>query len=203
MGYRLRHISFVIVALVVLAGCTAAPPSVPDSTLEKCLDNCTRPVWCDNPGEYSTDTHKAFCGVSFRQPAEALGRQNARLDAQKQAVDDMGLYAKRRIREAIASQGSAQDVMDAAVAMIEQTKVSVEGAALGSVSEYHTQTWENTKTGERYYRIYARYLVPRAAVKEYAESLLADAREKSKQETVKELLGICRDALEDMKAEDW
>jgi len=190
-------------ALVAVSSCAPAGRPVSDSALERCIDNCVRPTWCDDLESVSTETDKAFCGVSLREPAEQLGRQNARFDAEKQAVDDMGLYAKRKIREAIVAQGSAQNVIDAAVAMIEQTKVTVEAPALGYAAKYVTQTWEDTRTGRRFYSIYALYMVPRNAAEQYASRVLAAARDKATEATVKGLLDECKTAIDEMKAEDW
>jgi type IV pilus biogenesis protein CpaD/CtpE len=190
----------ILLALCLVAGCAAQR-----KYYTKCLKGEETPNWVHEIGKQNTKKLKAFCGVSKQYSMEQQARSDARLDAYKQAIDDMGVYGKRKLHEVVSSAGVSTDIIDPAVVSDEMTKLKAIGVAIGRVKEYHVQFWEKVDEGgvRNYYVVYCLYLVPRDAVKKYMESVLKRQAALAKEERDRENINRALEKLKEFEAEDW
>jgi hypothetical protein len=197
-----RWIILVTLAVLVVAVGCGKPP---EPGTEKCLKNCDRPGWVNEPDKESTKELKAFAGISHRFSTESDARRDARLEAYKEAVQSMGVYGKMKINQVISSIGGSVDILTPGVVTDEMTKLEAKGPAVGEVKEYNTEYWQKTSEigPEYFYVTNALFLMPRDAVKEFMKGVLAAEKAQQRDEAVKRNIDRALEKMEELEAIDW
>jgi hypothetical protein len=192
---------------VLLASCGSKQAQMMDGQSRQ-ISGGEQPGWVDDPqsalGKKDTE-HKAYSGMSRQYAMEQQARTDARMDAYKQAIDDMGMYGKRKILQVLSEVGVTTDIVNQGVVQDEMTKMKSEGGVLGEVSKWHIERWEMLKSGQMktYYVARCLFKMPRAAAKEFMENVLK--RHADAAEAEKERANIHRalEKMKDMDAQDW
>jgi|GEM_PF-6759260 len=161
------------------------------------------PEWVDNAK--STAEFKVFVGLSRRHAAEADAPTAARRSAQVEAVNSMGTYVKQKVKEALGSEGSTEDILSAAVIEQTGTKMVAEGIITGEVDKWYVTQWKKFENGQwrPYYEAKCLFKMPREDASKLAQEAIKQAGLKAKEERDRKNLKQAQEVLDGMDAQDW
>jgi hypothetical protein len=187
----------------LIAGCASTKPPMEGAKVQ--LSGGERPSWVDNPNKESDKQNKAFTGVSRQYAMEQQARNDARLNAYIQAIDNMGVYGKRKINQVASEVGVSTDIVNPGIVQDEMTKLKSEGAAMGDVKEWHVEKWQMYEGGRwrDYYIVDCLFIMPREAVKEFMENVLKQQAAAAQVQKEKENINRALDKMKEMEASDW
>ena len=201
-----KNIIWLIIIAVTLSmfiGCASTKP--PMEGQKKQITGMDRPKWIDNPKTEDTKKAKAFTGVSRQYAMEQQARNDSRVNAYVQAIDNMGVYGKRKINQVISEVGVSTDIVNSGIVQDEMTKLKSEGVAVGEVNEWHVEKWQMYE-GSRwkdYYIVYSLFMMPREAVKDFMENVLKQQAQAAEAQKEKENLNRALDKMKELEASDW
>ena len=202
--------NYVVVLLVlsafvagIIGGCAGTKP--PAEGEKQQLTGFDRPKWIDNPSKEDTKEAKAFVGVSRQYAMEQQARNDARINAYIQAIDNMGVYGKRKIDQVISEVGLSADIINPGVVQDEMTRLKAEGVAVGDVKEWHVEKWQMYMGGEwkTYYAVFCQFLMPREAVKKFMEDVLKKQAQAAEAERDRQNLNRALEKMKELEASDW
>ena len=131
-----KSVSYFVLAVLSLSlimGCASTKQPMEGQKTQ--ISGMDRPKWIDNPKTESTKTDKAFVGVSRQYAMEQQARNDSRVNAYVQAIDNMGVYGKRRINQVLSEVGMSTDIVNPGIVQDEMTKLKSEGVAVGEVNK--------------------------------------------------------------------
>ncbi len=187
---------------LILTGCAGKKLADGQSRM---VDAPDRPVWVDEPERESNSEFKAYAGVSRQYSMEQQARNDARLNAYVQAIDDMGVYGKRKIQQVASEVGVSSDIVNPGIVQDVMTKLKSEGVALGEVVEWHIQHYE-MKEGNRirpYTVATCLFKMPRTAAQDFMEQVLAQQALAAENEQLRENINRALERMKEMDAADW
>ena len=203
---RYKSIIYLLLSVFTLSlvmGCASTKPPIEGQ--KKQITGMDRPKWIDNPREEDTKKEKAFAGVSRQYAMEQQARNDSRVNAYVQAIDNMGVYGKRKINQVISEAGVSTDIVNSGIVQDEMTKLKSEGVAVGEVNEWHVEKWQMYEGGrwKDYYIVYSLFLMPREAVKDFMENVLKQQAQAAQAQKEKENLNRALDKMKELEASDW
>ena len=204
MNYQ--KVCCMITALFLLSlviGCGATKP--PLEGTKQLIQGDDPPGWATKPGKESDKKNKAFVGISRQFAMEAMARGDARLDAFKQAIDDMGVYGERKIYQVISEMGMSTDIVNQGVVQDEMTKLRTRGVAMGEMKEAHIQHWRKYEGGKwrDFYIARCLFLMPRDAAANFMQNVLKQQADAAEAEKDRANLLRAMEKMKLMEAEDW
>jgi hypothetical protein len=191
-----------LLAALILVGCAGKKLADGQSRL---LEAPERPVWVDEPERESNRDYKAYAGVSRQYSMEQQARNDARLNAYIQAIDDMGVYGKRKIQQVASEVGVSTDIVNPGIVQDVMTKMKSEGVALGEVTEWHVLHYE-MKDGNRmrpYVVATCLFKMPRTAAQDFMEQVLRQQELAAENEQLRENINRALERMKEMDATDW
>ncbi len=200
---RIVYLLLTVFTVSLIIGCASTKP--PMEGTKKLISGGDRPVWVDNPQKESNKENKAFSGISRQYAMEQQARNDARLNAYVQAIDNMGVYGKRKINQVISEVGVSTDIVNSGIVQDEMSKLKSEGVAMGDVNEWHVEKWQMFEGGRwrDYYIVYSLFMMPREAVKDFMESVLKRQAQAAEIQKEKENLNRALDKMKELEASDW
>ncbi len=204
MNYR--NIAVLLVGTLIaalVAGCGGTKP--PMEGTKELIAGGDPPKWASNPHKESDKKFKAFVGVSRQYTMESMARNDARLDAFKQAIDDMGVYGERKIYQVVSEMGMSSDIVNPGVVQDELTRLRTRGVATGEIKETHVQHWRKFEGGKwrDYYIVRCLFLVPRDAAKQFMQDVLKAQADAAQAEKDRANLLRAMEKMKQLQAEDW
>lgn len=187
----------------IIAGCAGTKPPMEGQKQQQ--TGMEKPKWIDNPRKEDTKETKAFVGVSRQYAMEQQARNDARFNAYIQAIDNMGVYGKRKINQVVSEVGMSTDIVNPGIVQDEMTKMKSEGVAVGDVKEWHVEKWQMYEGGRwrDYYIVYSLFLMPREAVKDFMANILKQQSDAAKAQKEKENLNRALEKMRELEASDW
>ena len=145
---------------------------------EKKLSKSNRPDWVNNYKKKNTKTQRAVVGVSKNYAMESSARSDAILQAQKEAITLISSSVARHIKEALASESFADDIVDESTVKNDVSEVIAKSEFEGEVEEYYIEKWEKILSGmpKQYYKAYTLILFPKNLAEISAKKSLEKAR---------------------------
>lgn len=190
-------------SFMIITGCGGSKP--PMEGTKQLLSGEKIPSWVNNPQKESDKKRKAFVGISRQFAMEQQARNDARLDAYKQAIDDMGAYGERKIYQVVSEMGMSNDIVNPGIVQDEMTRLRSRGIAMGEITEVHVQHWTKYDAGRwrDYYVVRCLFLMPREAVKQFMEDVLKKQADIAEAEKERANLMRAIDKMKEFQAEDW
>ena len=192
----------IVLSLPLFFSCKSAQP-IPGS--KKCLSSCEWADWATSFNELNDKKFKPFLGTSRQYTMEQRALSDARIAAYKQAVDSMGLFAKRKINEVISQVGASDDIINEGVVRDEMTKLKAQGATIGEIKHQQVQYWEKyTGTGVEYFYVAKIiYMVPRDAIKKMMQDILQKQAQAAKVEKDRVNIERAMEKMKEMESDKW
>ncbi len=185
----------VMLFALCMIGCSGKQVQMRDIPVK--ISGGDAPEWVGSPGSASDENTLAFVGVSRNMIMEADAREDARISAMSQAITDMGSKGERLIMDANLTESGGSSPAAVGMARKIGTRIQSETSFVGSAREFHIEWWKDSEKngGREYYKAYCLYLIPKDAVKQYMENILArleadrlSAEEKANIERARSLL---------------
>ncbi len=201
MNHWTRKVGWMLV-LLVLAGC--GHKQMLDGG-RKLVEGTDPPSWVIQPSKESDEDFKAYSGQSRQYAMEQQARNDARLNAYIQAVDDMGVYGKRKIQQVASEVGVSDDIVNPGIVQDEMTKMKSEGVALGEIEEWHIERWEMMDAGriKTFYIARCLFKMPRGAAKEFLERVLQQQAAAAESAQQRENINRALEKMKELDASDW
>ena len=203
---RYKIIAIIILAVFIagiIGGCGGSKQLMEGE--KKQITGQDKPDWIDNPRKEDTKTTKAFVGVSRQYAMEQQARNDARLNAYVQAIDNMGVYGKRKINQVLSEMGVSTDIVNPGIVQDEMTKLKSEGVAMGDITEWHIEKWQKYEGGRwrDYFAVYCLFSMPREAAQNFMEDVLKRQARAAEAQEEKENLNRALEKMKELEASDW
>jgi hypothetical protein len=203
----LKNTSVIFVCMLLVSSCGLKNQSLQNGQSRQ-IAGGERPEWVNDPSSAlgKKDTvHKAYAGMSRQYAMEQQARNDARLNAYFQAIDDMGIYGKRKIAQVTSEIGVSSDIVNPAIVQDELTKLKSEGVALGEIDKWHIERYEKNEGGKRrnFYIAHCLFKVPRSAAEQFIEKVLQKQAAVAESQKQKENINRAIELRKKMDASDW
>ena len=187
--------SVILIILVVLMGCGSSKQLV--EGMDRKISKGNPPDWVTHHKKKDTRTHRAVVGVSKNYAMESSARSDAILQAQKEAITLISSSVARHIKEALASESFADDIVDEGTVKKDVTEVIAQSEFEGRVEEYYIEKREKYSGGalRQYYKAYALVLFPRNLAEISAKKVLERARLAAQTEARKNQIKKAEEAI--------
>ncbi|OQX88537.1 hypothetical protein B6D60_02030 [candidate division KSB1 bacterium 4484_87] len=171
---------------------------------ERKLSKGNQPEWVNNYKIKNTKDKRAVVGVSKNYAMESSARSDAILQAQKEAITLISSRISRSIKEGLASEAAAAEIVEEGAVKKDLTDLFTEGVFEGEVDQFYIEKFEKMVGGvkKHYYKAYVLLLYPRNLAKISAQKILAMKKAKETDQKRKNLIQKAEDLVNQANF-DW